>query len=218
MQPDGSNGHHVLADKYDRNMNDIFDVQDAIVQKIYSVVALELDKAEVRRSSDKQVNNMSSLDLCLKSKAQLDCHTRADNLKALKLFLRGINIRADYSKSYSGVDQSAITRGTTSSWAHHRLSTAYQWLDRLDHALDKIKAAVELNPNDLYTLHALGNKSDLAGDTNGIKSMEQAQNLNLEHTQSHTHLVYLARTYIAVGDFQQQVIVRAKPITQLLIT
>jgi hypothetical protein len=31
-------------------------------------------------------------------------------------------------------------------------------------------------------------------------------------------LVYLARTYIAVGDFQQQVIVRAKPITQLLIT
>ena len=119
MQPDGSNGYHVLADKYDRNMNDIFDVQDAIVQKIYSVVALELDKAEVRRSSDKQVNNISSLDLCLKSKAQLHCHTRADNLKALKLFLRGINIRADYSKSYSGVDPSAITHGTTSSWAHH---------------------------------------------------------------------------------------------------
>lgn len=84
--------------------------------------------------------------------------------------------------------------------------------------MDKIKAAVELNPNYLYTLHAFDNKSDLAGDTNGIKSMEQAQNLNLEHTQSHTNLVYLARTYIAVGDFQQQVIVRAKPITPLLIT
>ena len=119
MQPDGSNGHHVLADKYDRNMNDIFDVQDAIVQKIYSVVALELDNAKVGRSSDKQVNDMSSWDLCLKSKSPLHCNTRADNLKALNLFLHGINIRADYSKSYSGADQSAITDGTTSSWAHH---------------------------------------------------------------------------------------------------
>jgi hypothetical protein len=53
--------------------------------------------------------------------------------------------------------------------------------------------------------------------------MEQAQKLNPEHTQSHTHLVFLAPTYIAVGDFQQQVIVRTKPsganpITQLHIT
>ncbi len=175
-------------------MNDIFDVQDVIAQKIYSVVALELDKAKVGRSSDKQVNDMSSWDLCLKSESSLHCHTRADNLKALKLFLRGINIRAGYSKSYSGVSQSSITHDTTSSWAHHQLSTAYEWLDRLDHALDKKKADVELNSNDLYTLQALGNKSDLAGDTNGIRSMEQAQKLNPEHTQSHTHLVSLAHT------------------------
>ena len=45
----GSKGHHVWTDKYDRNMDDIFDVQDAIIQEIYSVVAPELDKAEVGR-------------------------------------------------------------------------------------------------------------------------------------------------------------------------
>jgi len=131
---------------------------------------------------------MSSWDLCLQAKAQLHCHTRGGNLKARELFLRGINIQTDYFVSCSGLTQSfnqdflfggtedrtarankaieaaqsAITHDRTSSWAHHQLSTANQWLDRLDHALDEIKAAVELNPNDSYTLRALGNKSDLA--------------------------------------------------------
>ncbi|MDE0991983.1 MAG: hypothetical protein OSA23_02200 [Rhodospirillales bacterium] len=170
-------------------------------------------------------------------KAQLYCHTRVDNLKARELFLRGINIQTDYSVSCSGLAQSfnqdilfggtkdrtaratkameaaqsVITHDRTSSWAHHQLSTAYQWLDRLDHALNEIKVAVELNPNDLYTLHALGYKSDLAGGSNSIRYMEQAQNSIQKTPKSLTHLVCLASTYIAVGGFQPQVIMRAKP-------
>jgi len=144
---------------------------------------------------------MSSWDLCLQVKAQLYCHTRVDNLKARELFLSGINIQTDYSVSCSGLAQSfnqdilfggtedrtaratkameaaqsAITHDRTSSWAHHQLSTANQWLDRLDHALDEIKVAVELNPNDSFTLHALGYKSDLAGGSKSIRYKTQSR-------------------------------------------
>jgi Flp pilus assembly protein TadD len=59
---------------------------------------------------------------------------------------------------------------------------------------------VDLNPNDAYGLHALGNKSDLAGDPNGMMFMEKAQKLNPEDARLHTHLTFLARAYVNIGN------------------
>lgn len=224
---DGANGHHVWAEKYDRKLDDIFDVQDEIVQHISSVVAPELDKVELLRSSSKKPENLDAWDLCLRGKSLLQQQTPDGNAGSRELFLRAININKDCSEAYSGISQSynqdilfdaAIDRTTlatqamqaaqeaircerTSSRAHHELSTAYQWLNRLDDALDESKIAAELNPNDAYTLHALGNKSDLAGDANGILYMEKAQMLNPEDIQRHTHLTFLARAYVGADNY-----------------
>ena len=81
------------------------------------------------------------------------------------------------------------------------MSTAYQWLNRYDDALAEARVAVKLNPYDAYALHALGNKSDLAGDPDGIGFMEKAQKLNPEDAQRHTHLTFLARAYMSIGDY-----------------
>lgn len=56
----------------------------------------------------------------------------------------------------------AVRYDESSSWAHRELSTAYQLLNRIDDALAEARIAVKLNPYDARTLHALGNKSDLA--------------------------------------------------------
>lgn len=224
---DGVNGHHLWAEKYDRDLEDIFEVQDDIVQRITAVVAPELAKAELQRSTDKRSEDLDAWDLCLRAKLLLREKTRDGNAKAVDLFLRAISVRSDYADAYAGLAQSlneailigaaedrttvatqameaarnAISNDEASSWAHHELSTAYQWLNRLDDALDEARIAVELNPNDAYTLHALGNKSDLAGDPNGIAYMERAQKLNPEDAQRHTHLTFLARAYLAVGNY-----------------
>ncbi len=224
---DGTNGHHVWAEKYDRNLDDIFEVQDEIVQRISAVVAPELDKAELERLTGKRSEDLDAWDLCLRAKPLLRQHTFAGNSGARDLFLRALGINDDYADAHSGLAQSynqailigaaeeraataiqameaarnAIRCDAASSWAHHELSTAYQWLNRLDDALDEARAAVDLNPNDSYALHALGNKSDLAGDPNGIAYMERAQKLNPEDAQRHTHLTFLARAYVAAGDY-----------------
>lgn len=224
---DGSNGHHVWAERYDRNLDDIFEVQDEIVQRISAVLAPTLDKAELARSTGMQADDLDAWDLCLRAKALLRQNTAATNAAARDLFERAVAARNDYSDAYSGLAQSfnqdiligvagdrnstatlamgaartAIRCDPASSWAHHELSTAYQWLNRLDDALDEARVAVDLNPNDAYALHALGNKSDLAGDPNGIGHMERAQKLNPEDSLRHTHLTFLARAYIAAGDY-----------------
>ncbi|NQV45551.1 MAG: tetratricopeptide repeat protein [Rhodospirillales bacterium] len=224
---DGTNGHHVWAEKYDRSLDDIFDVQDEIVQRISAIVAPEMDRAALDRSIDKRSEDLDAWDLCLRAKSLLRQSTFAANVGARELFERALEIDNDSADAYSGLAQSynqdilvgavedltasatlaveaarnAIRCNPASSWAHHELSTAYQWLNRLDDALDEARSAVDLNPNNAYAVHALGNKSDLAGDPSGIAHMERAQNLNPEDALRHMHLTFLARAYVAAGDF-----------------
>jgi adenylate cyclase len=223
---DGANGHHIWAEKYDRELIDIFEVQDDIVQRIAALVAPELAKAELKRSTSQQPQNLDAWDLCLRGMASIHERTAEGTAKARDLFTRAIAILPDYADAHAGLAMShhqdilievaedrtaAATRAMeaarkaiecdgSSSWAHHELSTAYQWLNRLDDALAEARIAVDLNPNDAYTLHALGNKSDLAGDPNGIEFMEKAQKLNPEDARLHTHLTFLARAYENIGN------------------
>ena len=223
---DGQHGHHLWAERYDRDLDDIFAVQDEIVQRIAAVVAPELDKAELQRSTAKQPEDLAAWDLCLRGKQLLRGNSREANADARDLFLRVIAVRPDYADAHAGLAQSlnqdiiigttddriavatqamaaaanAVRHDESSSWAHQELSTAYQLLDRTDDALAEARVAVKLNPYDAYALHALGNKSDLAGDPGGIGFMEKAQKLNPEDAQRHTHLTFLARAYLSLGD------------------
>lgn len=223
---DGDSGHHVWAQKYDRALDDIFAVQDDIVQRIVAVAAPEMAKAELRRLTDKRAKDLDAWDLFIRALPLVRERTQEGNAKARDLFLRAIAIRPDYSDAYAGLAMSyqqdiligvaenrsatatkamdaarkAIEHDEASSWAHHELSTAYQWLNRLDDALDEARVSVDLNPNDAYAIHALGNKSDLAGDPRGLRLMEKAQKLNPEDARRHTHLTFLARAYLNAGD------------------
>ena len=64
---------------------------------------------------------------------------------------------------------------------------------------------MHLNPNDAYALQALGNKSDLAGDPDGIGYMEKAQRLDPENARKHIQLTFLARAYVNSGNYQAAV-------------
>jgi len=228
---DGATGHHVWAEKYDRELADIFEIQDDIVQRIAALVAPELAKAELKRSTNKRVEDLDAWDLCLRGMALLRERKREGNATARDLFSRAIASRPDYSDAYAGLAmshnmdilieaaedrmatatqaveaaQKAIACDEASSWAHHELSTAYQWLNRIDDALAEARIAVDLNPNDAYALHALGNKSDLAGDPDGIAFMEKAQKLNPADARLHSQLTFLARAYVNIGNHSDAV-------------
>jgi len=223
---DGANGHHLWAEKYDRQLDDIFEVQDDIVQRIAALVAPELARAELTRSTIKDPDHLDAWDLFLRGMPLVRERTADGNAKAREFFSRAISVRPDYGDAYAGLAMSynqdvligvaedraatatramelarkAIECDGASSWAHHELSTAYQWLGRPEDALAEARLAVDLNPNDAYALHALGNKSDLAGDPDGVGFMERAQKLNPVDAQAYTHLTFLARAYVKAGN------------------
>lgn len=218
-------GHHVWAERYDRELTDIFEVQDDIVQCIAAHIAPEVAMAEARRSSSRGPADLDAWELCLCALPLVRRRTAAGMSAGRELFQKAIALRPDYADAHAGLAmsynmeiligaaedhtatamlameaaQAAIECDEASSFAHHELSTAYQWLNRIDDALAEAHIAVELNPNDAYALHALGNKSDLAGDPDGIKRMERAQELNPADARLHAHLTFLARAYVNAG-------------------
>lgn len=228
---DCENGHHVWAEKFDRDLEDIFQMQDEIVQAIASVVAPQLDRAELERSALRKPEDLDAWTLCLRAKPLVRRRTAESSAQARALFSRAIELQPDFSEAHAGlamshnvdaingdcadIDQTlkqamnaarmAVAHDDASAWAHHELSTAYQLLGLVEDAIAEAGIAVRLNPNDAYTLHALGNKSDLAGDVSGISHMERAQALCPEDASSPTQLAFLARAYLVAGDYAASV-------------
>lgn len=222
---DGDTGHHIWAERYDRELDDIFDVQDEIAQNITAIVAPEIVKAEVKRSTAKRPDDLDAWDSCLRGMELIREQEPAATAKARELFQRAIAIQPDYSDAYAGLSLSyhldillhasgdrtatanmaleaareAVRHDESSSLAHRALSTAYQWLDRQDDALREARISVRLNPNDADALHALGNKSNMAGDPNGVSYMRKAQRLNPQDAQGYSHLAFLARALVNIG-------------------
>ena len=226
---DGVTGHQIWAEKYDRELNDIFDVQDEITQRIAAIVSPELARAEFKRRASKRPEDLNAWDYYLRGMAMIHERTCDGNARARVMFERAIANQADYADAYAGLAmsfnfdvllncaedrmatahwameaaQKAVACDETSAIAHQELSTAYQWLNRHDDALDEIRIAVDLNPYDAVGLHQLGNKSDLAGDPEGILHMEKAQKLNPLDVQVHMRLAFLARALVNIGAHEE---------------
>jgi adenylate cyclase len=225
---DGVTGHHVWTECYDRDLEDIFALQDELTHRIAAVLAPEMSRAELKRSASKRPSDLNAWDHCLRGEAALAKFTIEGIREARAHFDRATALDPEYSDAFAGLAQTynrevllqaaadrqstlgraieaakrAIELDPESSRAHFALSTAYLWRNEHGPALTEAYLAAELNPNDPVILHALGNKSDLTGDAEGIARMERAQQLNPRDPEMHVHQTFLARAYINARDYE----------------
>jgi adenylate cyclase len=219
---DGEGGHHLWAARYDREIGDVFALQDELSRQIATVIAPEVERAGIRRSASKRTADLDAWDCYLRGMALLQDFTKARNAEARAMFERAIAIDPGYADAHAGLAtghlrdvllecaadreesvrlgmaaaRRAVAVDPASSVAHAALATAHLWRNEHEASLAEARLAVELNPFDAMVLHALGNKSDLAGDPEGIARMVQAQRLNPDDPDRHSHLCFLARAYV----------------------
>jgi TolB-like protein/Tfp pilus assembly protein PilF len=97
---DAKTGHHLWAEKYDRNLENIFALQDEITKKIITELHVELDEGEQARIGSKGTDNLDAYLKTLQARYYTYLGSRESNTKAQQLAKEAIAIAPDYAYAH----------------------------------------------------------------------------------------------------------------------
>jgi TolB-like protein/DNA-binding winged helix-turn-helix (wHTH) protein len=169
---DVATGSQLWAERYDRDLADVFAVQDEITEAIVAAIEPQLYAAENFRARRKPPENLDAWDLSMRALSHYWRVTRADNIVAQALLEKAIAIDPNYGQALGvlavshtfGVNMGWADRATSlpaaeraalaaihadgeDPWAHLALGGVRLHMRRFDDALAECELALRLNPN-----------------------------------------------------------------------
>ncbi|MDH3528896.1 MAG: protein kinase [Acidobacteriota bacterium] len=100
-----SDGYQIWSERYDREMKDIFDVQDEIALAVVDALKLQLFGDEKTAVLKHGTRNKEAYDLYLKARFFFNKFTEASFEQALELYKQAIAIDGSYAKAYVGIGE-----------------------------------------------------------------------------------------------------------------
>jgi adenylate cyclase len=202
---DAASGHHLWAERFDRDLADIFAVQDEVTSRIVATLAGKLAESERRRARSGQTENLEAYDCVLRGRELWERFTPEANREARALYEKAIELDPDYARAYASLAWTYLTdhnerwagaeeqpleraleiarRGVMANPASHsnHLALGQVCLSKglHDEALEALETAIALNPNDADGYVFLANALSFAGQPDqAIKLVEKAHRLN----------------------------------------
>ena len=168
---DGANGQQLWAERYDRDLQDIFDLQDEITETAVGAIEPEVAQAELDRTKAKRPENLDAWDLCLRARVQVYLFTQEAVEEAVSLCRRAIERDSNLARAHSTLAL-AYQRQLLLNYAKDRedaeghtvLGLALWNAGEADEAMSVLNTAVALNPSYAFAQStvglALGTSSD----------------------------------------------------------
>jgi adenylate cyclase len=144
---DASTSGHLWAERFDRELTDIFAVQDDVTSRIVSALALNLNAGDRKRIAAEHTDNPEAYDCFLRGRELWWRHARASNLEAEGLLRRAIELDPGFAPAYAFLGAAKIN-AYASGWS---ASTA----EGLKEAYEASSLAVQLDERYPYALWAL---------------------------------------------------------------
>lgn len=198
-------GFHVWAERFDRDMTDIFALQDDVTRSIVSALAVKLTGGEQERRSLRRETNPEAYDALLRGLELFRRYTPETNLAARVQFERAVALDPNYARAMADISFSysnevnlesspkritalqqalkygkdALALDPTVPQVHFALSVAYVWLGKHDLALDSALKVLELDPNYADGYVQLAFTYLVSGDPNkALEALHTAKRLN----------------------------------------
>jgi TolB-like protein/cytochrome c-type biogenesis protein CcmH/NrfG len=165
-------GSHLWAERYDRDLADVFAVQDEITEAIVAAIEPQLYAAENFHAQRKAPDSLDAWDLVMRALSHFWRVTRQDNVVGQALLEKAISIDPNYGQALGVLATSymftahmgwmdmatamakaesaalaAIRADSEDPWAHNVLGHVYLFARRFDDSLAEFETALRLNPN-----------------------------------------------------------------------
>ncbi len=152
-------GNHLWAERYDRDLADIFAVQDEITEAVTIAIAPAIADAELKRAMRKPPENLDAWAAYQRGLWHLDKATADDNALAESFFQQAADLDPNFADAYSGL-----------AWAQMRAATAFQTrslADIADSAAPLARLAVALDGTNAAARSCLSAALLFCGDHDG---------------------------------------------------
>ena len=226
---DATNGAHLWADRYDRDLTDIFAVQDDVTRRIVDALKVTLSPAENARLADSGTSNIDAYDCYLRGRELLlvNPKNRETFEQSTKFFTRAMELDPSYSQAYAGLSmaynldyqnrwsddpdsslrlakhnaEQAIEKDPNEPFARLVASWAAIFEKDLDRAKSEADIALSLNPNFSVAYTSLGSIRSYSGQPlEAIPALERAIRLDPAFKPQNLH--FLGMAYLLAGKYE----------------
>jgi len=234
---DATTDHHMWADRYDFEIDDIFKVQDEITSTVITSLRVILTDDEKDREAIHLTNSLEAYDLYLRGKTYLK-GTKKAHREARKLFDQAIKLDPAFAAAYAeksftyfssfimpmsrdpkvvkgalAAAQKAVEADDMLPLAHARLAWAYFSTRQHAKAVASARRAVVLGPNDAEAHAQLGNILNWSGKPEeGRLNIEKAMRLNPHYP--YYYLFYLGQSHYLLGDNDRAIELMKRVVTR----
>jgi adenylate cyclase len=178
---DTATGTHLWAERYDRDLTDIFAVQDDITSRVAAAIEPALSRAESQRVIAKRPEYMSAWDYCQRGLWHVHKGTRTDGEIAYGLFEQALTIDPNLADAHLGLARSLIVQ-----WNYGSVEDFAPFVRQ---ARESALRAVALDSENPHAQYVLAQTSLWAGDVQAaIEHASRALELNENFALGHFYL------------------------------
>ncbi len=225
---DAASGGHIWAERYDRDLTDIFAVQDEVTTHIVEALKVKLTPSEAERIADAPTNSPEAHDLLLRARELLFGQRSNPEVfdHAVSMLNRAIELDPDYAEAYAGLAMAnnldhqnrwtgspdafdkavrlaavAAEKGPDVPYARFVSAVMAIWTRDLARARQELKAALALNPNYASAFGTLGLAEIYSGNPEAAIPLIE-RSMRLDPGFVHQTLHFLGTAHLVAGKYE----------------
>jgi TolB-like protein/tetratricopeptide (TPR) repeat protein len=206
---DASNGFHLWSNNFDRDVNDVFAVQDEVARAVVEALQIELLEGGGRPIVEQGTRDLAAYNAYLKGRFHWNKRTDQDLIQAATYFEEAIATDSSYALAWAALAETYLLYVPSEyDVTVIRYPTARQWygtyllkLGRAEEGLAQLKRAEELDPLSLVIGVEVAELLDAVGRTE--EAAAQIEKVLAAHPGAQLATYYGLLHYLMAGDYER---------------